>query len=303
MSIKTPVRVTGPRAVLSAIPSLLGFRPSNSIVALVTRGGIVAVTIRFDLPSNAEERAYVARTTRDAADKTSADAYLLVTYAADKATAAVASVVVQDPVLAELRCSDDLWVVGSEAGSWMCEGKCCPFPVPDPSDDLMLEDGAPLTDRETLRAALSHCESDRERFVPAPHTVDRRMIAAVTKRLTSGDPRDVTPTIGDYFMAICTLDPSRQWDKRDRLIVDVGRKASKATIQTLAQHTPDDEVDSLAVLALFAYLSGDGASSLILLNRIGEARSSLAGIVRTCLVEAVPPGDMLATLSGAPLRY
>ena len=305
MSVKTPVRLTGPRAVIAAIPPLVGFVPTNSVVIIVTRGGFVALTMRWEPPRTEDQRRYLAETTRDAARQIGGDAYLVVTYA-DSLVSAGASTVVQEPALSELHLTDDMWVVGDEAGSWLCDGAdCCPFTVPAPDGDLGLIDGAPLADRAALVQALSHCESDRERYVPVPHMVDRRMIAAVAKRLTSADPRDVTPTIGDYFLAICTKDTSWEWDKRDRLIATVTSRVPKANIQTLAQHTPDDHPDALAVLAMLAYMSGDGASASILLDRVGDAESSLAALVRVGLTEGVPPQGVVAGMEAIlpDLRY
>ena len=74
--------LTSANDLITAIPFLLGFHPSNSIVAIAVKDGAIGVTLRIDLPDDLTDGAIdqlVSHFQRDGAD-----ACLLVAYLPDE---------------------------------------------------------------------------------------------------------------------------------------------------------------------------------------------------------------------------
>lgn len=137
MTTNAPISVTSPADILSYVPHVLGFQPTESLVLLTMSGKRVGATLRLDLPSGASDPLEYAQTVRGyLKSDSSADGVLMILYTAqDWSTPA-------DPPFAGLvHCLDlildaaglallDGWFVGP--GYWrdyFCEDAgCCPWP-------------------------------------------------------------------------------------------------------------------------------------------------------------------------------
>lgn len=118
------VRASSPADLLALVPYLLGFRPEESLVSVLIRGGEVLLTARIDLPP-ASLHLEVAGQLRRLAVQHGADALVLFAYSEESAPArAVLTELVEG--LADSGLVDAIHADGQRWWSLMCTGSCCP---------------------------------------------------------------------------------------------------------------------------------------------------------------------------------
>ncbi|MFE4835089.1 DUF4192 domain-containing protein [Arthrobacter sp. NPDC056691] len=144
MTAPEHLTISGPEDILGYIPHSLGYRPSESLVAMTMQGKRLGATLRVDLPTGGGRRSReaFARTVAEylLADK-DADGTLLVFFADggfddDGREGGAASSL--RPLLADLECAlglagmpvRDAWRVGAEywRNVYCTDNGCCPLP-------------------------------------------------------------------------------------------------------------------------------------------------------------------------------
>jgi Domain of unknown function (DUF4192) len=125
------VRAGSPTAVLAIVPHLLGFVPESSIVVIgtETQKGAVKVTLRYDLPDQADEDLVVDIATHAAAVLGSQQlgAAIGVGYGPDELVRPLASTLGEVMVRAGIVLRECLRVEGGRYWSYTCgDGACCP---------------------------------------------------------------------------------------------------------------------------------------------------------------------------------
>lgn len=191
------LRLSTPAGLLAAVPGLLGFTPSNSVVVLALSGRRVGVTMRVDLPEPAaDERPMiddvVPRVLRAAPH---ADQAVVVVYPAEAAGhrdllpwRGFVGELADALEAGGLELRDALCVSGDRWFSYLCDDDECCSPQGAPlegSDALRVRSGlalagvAPLPDRAALVAEVAPT------FGPVRHTVadlvDERSTALVDR--------------------------------------------------------------------------------------------------------------------------
>ena len=120
--------------LLAVIPYLVGFHPSESIVAVLMRSGKVALTMRVDLPTTtsvAEAGAALARQLTAVARTHRLTRMVLVGYSADQLRANRVLTATMDEIHRSgwpgLELADVYYVDGERWWSLTCNGPCCPL--------------------------------------------------------------------------------------------------------------------------------------------------------------------------------
>jgi hypothetical protein len=162
MKTSHPARITlsTPHEVIAAVPHLLGFQPSDSLVVLALAGPRLTVTLRYDLPQPADIPAFSEHLVSCLAVNR-ADEVILVGYGSEQATPVLTGV--RDH-LAELLTIRDIFRV--TAGRWWSltctDPRCCP-PDGNPVDsdgtlaaaEFMVLGSAPLPGRDDVAATIA----------------------------------------------------------------------------------------------------------------------------------------------------
>lgn len=297
------ITIQGPRHVIAAVPSLVGFTPLASIVGIILSDtGTVLVTLRVDddgdLDHACDSIDGVAKQLR--ADGQMPANLVLVTWGSRFDADDLGPL--DSELIGGMEVRDILWVVGGEAGSYYCQASCCPFPV-EVDVALAADMGRiPAASRDDLVASCAwDGVSDARRHSGASHTVSRGDMLAMLLALSTPDARTVNIRDAARLAAHCsTPGPDGRWDARDRVIVEFCRAFTPCAPGVIEAHArflaAPEHAATLAVLGLFAYISGNGALARILLDRSGEGgdRPSLAALVETALDMGVSP----ATIAG-----
>jgi hypothetical protein len=309
LSGKSKVMLRSPGAFAAALPALVGFHPSDSLVAVFLGEGQVIVSMRLDIPQRLEEVAeYVAST----GTKVEADEVVLALYCPkgddlpDREGVAALITVCHD---VDINVRDAMLIDGGRLWSYMCRSiECCPpegieiptetvlleaervgqgLPVAASSRDDVVQRYAPRLDlapsqevREQAMSILTVPLEERARQVwdevrmlaGSPHLED--LAGDVMRARIQAAMGDVR--VRDYVLASIAL--SQQ--DTDSLVDVVVQAALTA---------PEDLRPRMAGAAA-ALLCSCGESSIAttcLLELAGG--ESLADLVRTSVEAAVPP--------------
>ena len=281
-----------PEDVLAAVPVLLGFEPSDSVVML-TFGGRETFHARIDIPPRDQLDDAVALLLEPALAH-GVEQVLLVVYSAQARLA--------DRLLDTLGAafaSEGVRVVGTlrtDGARWFLPG--CPGVSYDASAhpfraQSVLDGHVVSGSREELAARLGAIagsvavtEAARERVGPYDAT---EVAVSVWRALEAG-------RLGDDDLA-GVLQGIRSTAVRDAAWGSMTRDEAPAHVAVwtdAVQRSPDDLVGGpSAVLALAAWLAGHGALAWCAVDRCLESDpdNSLAGLVGEMLSRAVPPSS------------
>jgi uncharacterized protein DUF4192 len=117
------LRARRPADLLAVVPYLLGFAPTESLVALLVRGGRVLLTVRMDLPPAGP--AGLVGHLQELVDQHTPSALVLVAYTAEAGRGRTVLRAGLDG-LAGVRIADALLVDGRRWWSLTCTTGCCP---------------------------------------------------------------------------------------------------------------------------------------------------------------------------------
>lgn len=322
-SLSAAVRITDMADMLAGLPVLFGFRPERSLILLSLDGdrGRVGFRLRVDLPpvELAEE---VADYLVAVLDRNSATRVLLIACSDQPAVAdPTVRVLVERLGAAGVTITDAVRCDGERYWSYLCDNPdCCPprgREYDAASGRLLAE--AVLSGMEILpdRAALAArvgpvAGAERSRMERA--TADAA--AAMGELLGEGGPAAAPPDIDGVVRRLRDIvdtalaDPAYELSDADAATLSVWCAFDPVRDTALCWITPADadahlrvwgqiarkvvppyESTVLALVGLSAWLSGDGASAWCAIERADtvEPRDPLIEMLRTILVEAIPP--------------
>lgn len=289
-------RIRNPEDLLAAVPLVLGFHPTDSLVMLTfpTRGR--AFHARVDLAADDEERQETALCLLDAALRNRVDRVLFVAYGDDAALAREALFTAHDVFDAEdLDVIDLLWADGLGWESLVSDrhgehpAGTHPFAA-----RAVLEGRVTLASRAALEATVR----------PVPAQVEDCRAAMEGLGDTGPDVRGAVQTVHAHVHARTRPDDTAA----ARLLRDCGddavwhalwllpdREAARGHADLwadLVRRSPEEWVAApAALLAHTAWLSGDGALAWCAVDRCREAGEGHPGaeVVAGLLADAVPP--------------
>ncbi|QKW16875.1 DUF4192 domain-containing protein [Verrucosispora sp. NA02020] len=311
--------VRSPADLIAAVPYLLGFHPTDSVVVVALAGSRIVFAARADLPGEGDPREsaeHIATVTgRQGADSATAIGYgppERVTPAVDAVRVALAD--------AGLTVVDALRVTGDRWWSYVCqEPECCP-PEGTPYDPrasavpaaAVFAGQVALPDRAALAAAVAPVGGSEMRR--AAERADRRLADLLAEappagllggralrtagvsvlRATRRRHRDGTPLADDEVAWLCLLLthlPVRDhaWERTDGRDEDVA-----FWTEMVRRAEPDLSAAPGALLAFAAWRAGQGALAAVALERVLAEHPdySLALIVDDLLRRGVPPSRL-----------
>ncbi|MFN8158793.1 MAG: DUF4192 domain-containing protein [Candidatus Nanopelagicales bacterium] len=333
--------VRGPDCLPVVVPHLLGFRPASSVVVvgLDAASHTVRVTLRVDVPPPGDDGSGWTALAPALARAGAGHALLVVYPSADDdpwARSEPRPLPRRDVVdaarlaLAEVdvRVLDALCVVGDRMASYDCSDPvCCP---PEgrvvPAEDLLRVEAemvgtgsAPLPSREALESVLDprpyadplvvavHEELDALwADVPeyGPADVDSFLVGLAVHASRPQEPH-LLPALVALAIAMCSWVRPRDLLMR-ALSVDADRdlvRTARGVLVEAVRCAPERDVAGVAsMLAVCAWLTGDGAAARVALDRAESADPdySLAVLLTEALDRGVPPwswAQMMADLS------
>lgn len=320
------LRVRGPADLVQAVPYLLGFHPSRSLVLVGLRGKSLVVTARLDLADVAEPglvprsvaamcrggaKTFVAMIFDDDAMTEGHDACTPLPWSG-------AAVEVADTIAAAGADVDDVLLVSRRRmWSYTClDPNCCPaqgraLPVASEVAAAATFAGlVALPDRDSLAASLRP-EPDRTRLVPL---IDAAEAAMITELLRGDDARATRSAKRAIFACARAADADavrelpdedvvrfavalRRIAVRDSvwMAVDDRRLDGRSLWQQLARRLPPPH--DAAALFLFAWRTwreGDGALAGIAAQRAldSDPGYSAADLLLAALSQAIDPRSM-----------
>jgi hypothetical protein len=323
--LRAALRIDDPGELAAAVPVLLGFHPSDSLVLMAIGGpggGRIGLTVRVDLPRSgtADDLREVCESAVSGllTDEPRGAAVLVF---AEGTGAQLRHRRLVDAVARRLRergvqVHALLWVESSAAGArWACYGSCrCAGRLPDPATTALAAasvvegrvvrpsraalqrlvapgDAGRLRRREALLIAAGAAGPVLDTAVLEPaaalETVDAALADAGEGRLVLDDGRVVA-------LALALAEPTVRDEAMHRC---VGRTAAAAEQlwSALVRETPDPEAaEPAALLAVSALLRGDGALANVALDRAEAAWPGhrLSTALRSAIAAGMRPVDL-----------
>jgi hypothetical protein len=324
-------RLGGPADLAVALPHLLGFTPTESLVVVALHGPRhrVGLTIRADLPARAHQEPLVA----DVVDRvvhTGAQGALVVlcTEACDDGGGLPRAAMVRR-LLGRLRgagldADDAVLVRDGRWASYVCRKRCCPvtgtpLPQPDSSDALSLvavdavaRGVAVLANRDELVVrltppppetaalrALDDAEAGRLARTGSAGRVQEGRAGLVAWRRALTRAPDADLPAGDAARLVTALHDVVVRDEVLTWLLD-DDEALLGLLLNLAGQTPSPHDAAVcALLGWVAHARGDGALANIALDRAlaSEPGCTLAQLSRQALDGQLPPSDVREMLT------
>ncbi len=313
------LRLSSPEQVLAAVPYLLGFTPTHSLVVLSLRGKQIGLTMRLDLDTPPPELRRVVVNRLHADGATTA---VLIVFDPDDGggPGAKPGSRLARPLIRALRregvgVKDALVVASGRFWSYLCdEPRCCPpngraIPVAGAPDHSLVASSfvamgtAPLASREALSASVGPSPERQaelapafERALGAPAAYPLERWWEVVRRYTDGPARPGR-TLPDSEIAQLVVS-LRDVIVRDEIVSwTAGTEIAGvlAVLRELAPLAPPPfDVQVLASLAWAALSFGDGALAAVALERAHDAdpEHNLARLLGVALESGVTPQQL-----------
>ena len=299
----TVLRVTEPGDILGVVPYLLGFHPTESLVAAFVRRRQVVVTARIDLAATADVEALVEQLEL-VGRQIGSRSLVLIGYSAD---AGVRDLMRDLADLIPLDLVDVLAVSGDRWWSVCCEGECCPAegrPYDIASHPLAaaavmagisatatrqeiadLAAGPPTADHDRLRGLAE--QASRELAGLGRRRRRQRMKRLVGRTLSSGGPTE-TEAVEIAVLARDVVVRDAAWALMSR-----EKAADHVSLwcRVVSVAVPPSEAAPLGMLAMAGWLSGNGALLNCCIERLERVAPdySLLRLCRDISDQAVPP--------------
>lgn len=332
------VTVRDPADVVRLVPYLLGFVPQESLVLVCLRGRRprVGLTMRVDLPAQAEEPSLVRDLARRAAADDALAVLLLCFTEMTNDSRGLPRHALLDRVTEvlggrDIGVSAAVLVRGQRWWSYPCGAECCPSEgSPVSSDDAgpvarvaaaaVLEGRSVLPSRDALRDSVRPVTA----ALPLRASHEREVVAA---RLRVALVEDGAAAVRADTLRLLTAAVSRRVEGGPVISplgatrIVLGLRDVRARDAALAAATGDDPVPFLAVvtdlaraaaevdaapvcavLAVTAYAHGDGALANVAVERALESEPDypLALLVLDLMHHQVPPWRVLQMTCGVP---
>ncbi len=309
------LRLTSPEQILTAVPYLLGFSPSQSVVVLSLRGKQIGLTMRLDLDTPIREmHETVCKRLRD--DGASRAILVLFDPGAPDRPGGRPGERVARQLLRAVRQEgitvvDALSVQDGRFWSHVCTNpRCCPsvgrlVPAAGDAEHSLVASAfvalgtAPMASREELHASIGPAPAERqlelapafERALDVPAAQPLERWRVVVKRYTEAPPRRPLPDTEVALLVVSLRDvlirdEILSWTAGDEIS---GLLAVLRELAPLAPPPFDTQV--LASLAWAAYSYGDGALAAAALNRALDCdpEHTLSRLLEVALTNGVDP--------------
>ncbi len=328
------VKISSPADIVAAIPSFVGFHPSESLVVMCLHGPRrrSGLTMRADLPTPPHYSTYTADLARRAA-KTRADGTFLVCYTAasdagadlprcDLIECQVQALSTHDvDVVEALLVRDDRW------WSYTCTRGCCPregtlLPASPGREVARLEAERVLRGRSVLAS-----RDQLEASVSGPQRLRRSALEQVFDRVADSFAAELDHDGSDSVCAATVALARSALDRRAegrgdiedaeaaRIVIGLHDKLARDELITwaldrdagelitflveLAQRALDEFAAPVCtVLAAVAYQDGEGALAAVALERVFRSNPGyeMAGLLASMLDEQVTPSQLRALM-------
>jgi hypothetical protein len=305
------IKLRSPGALAAAIPSLVGFHPTDSLVAVFLAGGTVIVTMRIDVPLELSEVAdYVAST----GVKVKADEVIVVLCCPKRGDELPHELGVDAVIAAceeaDLLVRDVLLIDQGRYWSYMCQNDACCSPegTPIPANELLEAErvGQGLLTSADSRAALIG------RYAPHPDLAPRDAAAEAGARILEVPVAERAERVWDAVQMLARhgaeptdvdgiLRTRVSIAVRDVRVRDyvLGRMAEADEPQPLldalvrvALTAPEADREPVAAMtaAALAALGESTVAVRCLLDLAGD--QSLGQLVAACIQVPVPPSEL-----------
>lgn len=297
------LRVREPGDILGVLPYMLGFHPTESLVAAFVRDRRVVVTARMDLAVAADLEALVDQLEMVSL-RVDSRALLLVGYSADPE---IRDVVRDLADVVPFALVDALAVSGDTWWSVCCEGACCPaegrpYDIgthPLAAEAVLAGISAATTREDVAALTAGPAAADRERLLAATDATarrlaglnrrrrQRRMKQIVERVLRSGGPTETEA------LEIAVL--ARDLAVRDTAWALMTRQQGEAHVAlwraVVAVTVWPYEAAPLGMLAVAGWLSGNGTLLNCCIDRLQEVAPdyTLLEMCRDISERAIPP--------------
>ena len=310
MTGPTVLRIREPGDILGLIPYLLGFRPTESLVAAFVRQRRVVVTARVDLAAAADLEALVDQLELVSGQVDTRE-LVLVGYSADEGVRdlmrGLADLIPFDLV-------DVLAVSGDRWWSVCCDGDCCPaegraydldshplaaeavlagISATGTRDDIAaLAAGPPQGERDRLTTITEACADDLSQVSRRRRQRRARQLADRTRRavgLTEAEAVELAVLVRDIGV-------------RDDVWTMMARKDAEAWVTlwrgVVAVSVWPYEAAPLAMLGWAGWMDGNGALLNCCIERLEKVAPdySMVDLLQQISIRAVPPSylDLIA---------
>ena len=309
------IRLSDPSELIAAVPHLLGFHPRDSVVLLALHGKSLGLTLRADLVA-ADQAPRLAEQLLPPIARQQPSGVALVVIGGEGAPdddlphRVLVNALDDTLISAGLPVVHAAWTSETTHGApWRCyDDPLCAGTVADPAT-------SPLAAATVAAGAVTF--SSREELVQllagedpavlrrraalldaadAEHPMSPRMVSQRLAKLTElyraaagGDPELSDSLVVEVASALCdhrVRDACLPWS------IGSGAPAAERLWLALVRATPAPErAEPAALLALTAYLRGDGALASVALESALDAcpHHSLSGLLRAALDGGLPP--------------
>lgn len=297
------IKVTAPRDLIAAIPTMLGFHPEDDVVLVFVKpDNRVMLTTRVDLDPRDNGEWVVDIVKR--IQQMEPDASCLSVVATEGPLPDEEDRPWVDRIMAAgMTVRDDLWMntATKTAGSFWCDSDgCCPFEY---GEALVIpEKGIPMPSRDEIVEAVQFTGPDlleSEMALPGP---DFWTVCDDVLLLTTGERPEDIPHFERAAVYLARTAVAGIVERDSVLVhfavnVPSSQRWAPAIIEALARRSREPHF--LTLLATFAYIGGEGAMAWALLDRADSiVKLSLSTLIERAMRGAVPPSVLREGLGG-----
>ena len=304
--------VNSPRQLLSALPHLIGFHPSSSIVAVAMDDDEILTIARFDATN---KQVHLPESVLATLRQAQSPALVLIAYLDVEITLEQLTELV--PQSREFQCLDALWVRNRRWNSLMCEDLgCCPNEGNELAEvtatelEFVLAGSAPFSSREDLTSRLESVPLDAEQIEMRDSAVKEASAEFEAQRQKYESKVPARSDYLDRLMKKWEQDSTWNWQMFALLCVVVSdiqmrdgflrqmldrpalRLPIRTTLMVAVSQAQQQYVAPLATaLAGCAWLDGNGAMASVALERAlsADPSYSLARLLERAISHSVPP--------------
>ncbi|MCG8926489.1 DUF4192 domain-containing protein [Lentzea sp. CC55] len=318
-TLPKPIRVRDAAELYAAIPHLMGFHPSDSLVVLVLKDDLVSMTMRVDLPRPRHRGFLAAQLEGPLLDQGATEVILVVVCAP---TEHIPEELPHEPLVTALRHGlggvgidvvEAVWLPSCQKDAkWLCYLDIdCHGTLPDPRLSAVAaasahEGNVTFESRAAMAAILA---------LDPPEAMERRsaMLDELMTNSAEPDPGTELRRVSDAIDAV----ENRKGPLRDDEIVALARALAMPDVRDaslgfavqarsrlaerlwleLTRACPAPErAEAACLLAFYAYQRGDGGIASVALDAADEAcpGHSLSKLIRAAVSAAFPPSQMRA---------
>jgi Domain of unknown function (DUF4192) len=300
------IRLAGPGDIVGMVPYLVGFYPTEAVVALLIRSGTVMLTMRVDMPSP-DEAVNLAALIGRLSDQHGAEQLVVIGYGSHAESARqVLTTVAAEVDSGALR--DLLLVHGRRWWSLICAGSCCG------EDGQPYDPGSSSVAAEAVYAGLRVLPDRRalEREVSGPSSGDHNGLRRLAEQQSAVIGQLDLPARSDLIRSLVEhgLDQSEPVDDatcarmavlvsevavRDVALALITRAQAEQHLQlwarVVSRTTAPLEAAPLCLLGFCAWVCGNGAMMNCCIERLSaiDPGCSLALLLDKISKRALPP--------------